>query len=416
MRKASNNLPAKILSRSVGVPRALRGVAMRVFVIDDSPSVVATLCRVVEAIKGSEVLSFLHPSDALKRLDDRTPDLILVDYMMPDMNGIEVISHVRKNALTAHVPTIMITSRRETDIRLAAMKAGATEFLNKPIDEMELTLRVRNILNIGEERLALAAKAATLQRDFDAAMRRIERHEEEIIWRLSKAIACRHGETADHLDRVAIVARMIAEEVGLDAGQCRMIFLASALHDVGKIGLPDAILSKPGPLSPNERRQMQQHADFGAEILSDSSSELIQIARKIAESHHERWDGAAEILSDSSSELIQIARKIAESHHERWDGAGYPKGLSAAAIPIEARIVAIADVFDALCSKRAYKAAWPIADAFREIVNSSGTHFDPACVAAFCRRWTDIKALFESQNSDDAARQISTLQLSRGSA
>ena len=371
----------------MGVPRTLCGVVMRVFVIDDSPSVVATLRRVVEAIKGSEVLSFLHPSDALKRLDDRTPDLILVDYMMPDMNGIEVISHVRKNALTAHVPTIMITSRKEADIRLAAMKAGATEFLNKPIDEMELTLRVRNILDIGEQRLALAAKAATLQRDFDAAMQRIERHEEEIIWRLSKAIACRHGETADHLDRVAIVAHMIAEEVGLDAGQCRMIFLASALHDVGKIGLPDTILSKPGPLSPDERRQMQQHADFGAEILSDSSSEL-----------------------------IQIARKIAESHHERWDGAGYPKGLSGTAIPIEARIVAIADVFDALCSKRAYKAAWPIADAFREIVNSSGTHFDPACVAAFCRRWTDIKALFEPQNSDDHATPISTLQLSRGSA
>jgi putative two-component system response regulator len=360
---------------------------MRVFVIDDSPSIVATLRRVVEAIKGSEVLSFLHPSDALKRLDDRTPDLILVDYMMPDMNGIEVISHVRKNALTAHVPTIMITSRREADIRLAAMKAGATEFLNKPIDEMELTLRVRNILDIGEERLALAARAATLQRDFDVAMERIERHEEEIIWRLSKAIACRHGETADHLDRVAIVARMIAEEVGLDAGQCRMIFLASALHDVGKIGLPDAILSKPGPLTQDERRQMQQHADFGAEILSDSSSDL-----------------------------IQIARKIAESHHERWDGSGYSRGLSGDSIPIEARIVAIADVFDALCSKRAYKAAWPIADAFREIVNSSGTHFDPACVAAFCRRWADIKALFESQHSNDTATTVSTLQLSRGSA
>ncbi|TXI11025.1 MAG: response regulator [Rhizobium sp.] len=361
---------------------------MRVFVIDDSPSVVATLRRAVEAIKGSEVLSFLRPNDALAQIEGKTPDLILVDYMMPEMNGVEVISHVRKNALTAHVPTIMITSRKEADIRLAAMKAGATEFLNKPIDETELTIRVRNILSIGEERLALATKAAALQRDFDAAMRRIERHEEEIIWRLSRAIACRHGETADHLDRVAIVARMIGEEVGLDTGRCRMIFLASALHDVGKIGLPDAILSKPGPLSQDERRQMQQHTDFGAEILSDSSSEL-----------------------------IQIARRIAESHHERWDGAGYPRGISNVAIPIEARIVAIADVFDALCSKRAYKAAWPLTDAFREIVNNSGTHFDPACVAAFCRRWTDIKALFEpQQESGGTIAADSTLQLSRGSA
>lgn len=369
------------------MPRALRGVTMRVFVIDDSPSVVATLRRAVEAIKGSEVLSFLRPNDALAWLDDKTPDLVLVDYMMPDMNGVEVIAHIRKNSLTSHIPAIMITSRREADIKLAAMKAGATEFLTKPIDETELTIRVRNILSIGEERLALATKAATLQRDFDAAMKRIERREEEIIWRLSKAIACRHGETADHLDRVALVARIIAEEVGLDAGQCRMIFLASALHDVGKIGLPDAILSKPGPLSQDERRQMQEHTDFGAEILRDSSSEL-----------------------------IQMAGKIAESHHERWDGAGYPKGLSGTSIPIEARIVAIADVFDALCSKRAYKAAWPIADAFREVVNSSGTHFDPACVAAFCRRWVDIKALFESEDRGDVTTTVPTLQLSRGPA
>ena len=374
--------------------RTLSGVTMRIFVIDDSPSVVATLRRAVEAISGSEVLSFLHPSDALKRLDDQTPDLILVDYMMPDMNGIEMITHVRKNALTAHVPTIMITARRETDIKLAAMEAGATEFLNKPIDETELTIRVRNILSIGEERLELAAKAASLQHDFDAAMKTIERHEEEIIWRLSKAIAARHGETAEHLDRVAIVARMIAEELGLDARRSRTIFLGSALHDVGKIGLPDAILLKPGPLSAEERRQMQRHADFGSEILNDSSSEL-----------------------------IQVAQRIAESHHEKWDGTGYPRGLSGSSIPLEARIVAIADVFDALCSKRAYKPAWPLADAFREIVNSSGTHFDPACVAAFCRRWVDIKGLFEQQLPDGdpmmpqlASKSATTFQLSRGSA
>ncbi|WP_267549337.1 HD domain-containing phosphohydrolase [Rhizobium rhizogenes] len=361
---------------------------MRIFVLDDSPSVVATLCRAVEAIKGSEVLSFLHPADAIDQLESKTPDLILVDYMMPGMNGIEVIAHLRKNPLTTHVPAIMITSRKEADIKLAAMKAGATEFLNKPIDETELTIRVRNILSIGEERLALAAKAAALQHDFDTAMKRVERREEEIIWRLSKAIACRHGETADHLDRVAIIARMIAEEVGLDERQCRTIFLASALHDVGKIGLPDAILSKPGPLSAEERREMQKHTGFGGEILGDSSSKL-----------------------------IQTAQRIAESHHEKWDGTGYPKGLSAASIPIEARIVAIADVFDALCSKRSYKAAWPMADAFREIVNSSGTHFDPACVAAFCRRWTDIKSLFEPQHDDNASvTAVATLQLSRGTA
>jgi len=374
--------------------RTLSGVTMRIFVIDDSPSVVAKLCQAVEAIRGSEVLSFLQPREALKRLDDQTPDLILVDYMMPDMNGIEVITHVRRNALTAHVPAIMITSRKETDIKLAAMQAGATEFLTKPIDETELTIRVRNILSIGEERLALAAKAASLQRDFDAAMKTVERHEEEIIWRLSKAIAARHGETADHLDRVAIVARMIAEELGVGARQSRMIFLGSALHDVGKIGLPDAILSKPGPLSAEERRQMQQHAEFGSEILNDSSSEL-----------------------------IQTAQRIAESHHEKWDGTGYPKGISGSSIPLEARIVAIADVFDALCSKRSYKPAWPIAEAFREIVNSSGTHFDPACVAAFCRRWADIKGLFELQLSDgdpvtpqQTSKTAPTFQLSRGSA
>jgi putative two-component system response regulator len=211
----------------------------------------------------------------------------------------------------------------------------------------------------------LAGHAEALERDVAAARARIAAQEKEIIWRLSKAMACRDGETALHLERVAVIARMIAEELGINTATCDKIYLASPLHDVGKIGVSDAILLKAGPLDASEMAQMRAHAAFGAEILEGSDSNI-----------------------------IRIAATIAGSHHEKWDGTGYPQNLAGDAIPIEGRIVAIADVFDALCSERPYKKAWPADEAHREILRGSGTHFDPACVAAFDRKWPTIRPLY----------------------
>lgn len=349
---------------------------MRVFIVDDSAAILAMLSMVVSTVEDCEVHTFLKPSEALARAREEAPDLIMVDYNMPEMNGIQLIRQVRQHHAMKDVPIIMITSETEKTLKIAAIEAGATEFLGKPTDNVELTVRVRNQLDLRRGRLALAERARQLEQDVQAGLRRLESQEEEIIWRLSKAIGCRDGETGAHLERVAEVARIIADELGLGERQARTIYLASPLHDVGKIGVPDQILLKTGTFTPEERAEMQRHTEFGAEILAGGESEL-----------------------------VQVAEKIAASHHEKWDGTGYPKGLKGTDIPLEARIVAVADVFDALCSERPYKAAWAPEVAAREIIQTSGRHFDPACVAAFCRRWKDIATLYGHEDTVDAPDQ-----------
>ncbi|MFD1747477.1 HD-GYP domain-containing protein [Rhizobium helianthi] len=347
---------------------------MHIFLIDDSRSMLSAMQDALSTVEDCQILAFLDPFDALTSLQNVTPDLVLVDYDMPGMSGIEVISAIRQNESTAAVPVIMITSNTEPAIKMEAMAIGATEFLTKSVDRAELSLRVRNLLSIRAEQIALARRAQELQAKFEDALACVERREEEIIWRLSRAIGCRDGETGNHLDRVALMSRIIAEELGFDKRQARVIFLATPLHDVGKLAVRDAILLKPGRLSSEEFLDMQKHTEFGAEILKDSSSEL-----------------------------IQTAQRIAASHHERWDGTGYPHRLKETQIPIEARIVAVADVFDALCSERPYKPAWPVEKAFEEILRGSGTHFDPSCVAAFRRRWQEIKTLFAASVQEVAS-------------
>ncbi|MDH4440856.1 MAG: response regulator [Rhizobium sp.] len=346
---------------------------MRIFAIDDSPSILSFIHRAISTIDACEILSFLDPSDALRVLNTQQADLILVDYNMPGMNGIELISRVRQLPKAKDIPVIMLTSETDPAIKIAAIEAGATEFLTKPIDRAEFSIRVRNLLALRVAQQALAHRAEALECDVAAARVRIAAQEKEIIWRLSKAMACRDGETALHLERVAVIARMIADELGMDSATCETIYLASPLHDVGKIGVSDAVLLKAGPLDATEMDEMRAHAAFGAEILGGSDSAI-----------------------------IRIAATIAGSHHEKWDGTGYPQKLSGNDIPIEGRIVAIADVFDALCSERPYKKAWPVDEAHREILRGSGIHFDPACVAAFDRRWPAIRPLYTKTGLHEA--------------
>jgi putative two-component system response regulator len=343
---------------------------MRVVLIDDARSILIAIENALRKQLTCEVFAFQDPLVALQWIEGNSADLVMVDYCMPGLSGVEVIEALRSKPATRTVPIIMVTSNEDRAVKLAAIEAGATEFLNKPFDENELRIRVRNLLDIRRAQLSLAEKARSLDVKYQEAMASIHRREEEIIWRLSKAIGIRDGDTGDHIDRVSVIASMIAEEMGLEPAHCRMIFLASPLHDVGKLGVPDAILLKPGKLTTDEYLDMQRHTQLGADILGGSSSDL-----------------------------IRVAESIAANHHERWDGTGYPHQRRGEDIPIEARIVSIADVLDALCSDRPYKKAWPTDTAFREIVDNSGTHFDPTCVAAFCRRWPQIRAMFEQSNT-----------------
>jgi len=334
---------------------------MRILIVDDSRSSLAFLAQQVGELGQFEIETLLDPVVAVARSVDVQFDLVITDNVMPKMDGVELTKRLRQSEKHRRVPIVMVTSDIDRASRLAAIDAGANDFLPKPFDSLELKARIRNLLALREAQIELADRANWLLREVEIATRHVVEREEELIWRLARAIEYRDGDTGEHVSRVAQISRLIGESLGLAAERCRMIYLAAPLHDIGKIGIADAILSKPGKLTPAEITAMREHVTIGARILERGSSEL-----------------------------IRVAELIAQSHHERWDGKGYPDQLSGTDIPIEARIVAIADVFDALCSVRPYKPAWPIDSARAEIVKGSGTQFDPRCVMAFEQVWPQI--------------------------
>ena len=337
---------------------------MRVLVVDDSRSSLAFLTQTISQLEGCEAESFLKPSAALARCGEVQFDLVLVDNIMPEIDGLELTRRLRAIESYRLVPIIMVTSDVEPGLRLQAIGAGATDFLNKPFDPIELQARARNLLALRKAQIELADRAQWLAAAVEDATRDLVAREEEIIWRLARAIEYRDGDTGGHVSRVAVISKIVGEAIGLPPERSRILYLAAPLHDIGKIGIADAILGKPGKLTPEELVIMREHVSIGARILEKGGSEL-----------------------------IRVAELIAQSHHEKWDGTGYPDRLSGEDIPIEARIVAIADVFDALCSTRPYKAAWPIEKAYGEIVRCSGSHFDPKCVEAFTAQWSQIERI-----------------------
>lgn len=327
------------------------------------------LAQLVGDLDVDTVETFLSPSQALERARANPFDVVLVDNVMPEMDGIALTEKLRAEPAYQLVPIVMVTSDVDRDLRLRAIHAGATEFINKPFDPVELRARVGNLIKLRQAQLALADRAEWLAGEVKRATSHLVAREEEVIWRLARAIEYRDGDTGGHVSRVATISRMIAEGLGLSPECCRIIYLAAPLHDIGKIGIADAILSKPGRLTEAEFAIMREHVTIGARILENGSSDL-----------------------------IRVAELIAQSHHERWDGKGYPDKLSGTDIPIEARIVSVADVLDALCSERPYKAAWPVEKAYAEIIANSGTQFDPACVAALEARWADLLPLMQAQD------------------
>ncbi|HEY8575967.1 MAG TPA: HD domain-containing phosphohydrolase [Devosia sp.] len=337
---------------------------MRVLIVDDSRSSLAMIGTLVEAATSADVDTTTRPSEALRLSQATQYDLVLVDHVMPEMDGVEFTTALRVRPSYQLVPIIMVTSDMDRNTRIEAIRAGATDFVNKPFDPTELQARVANLLSLRAAQVELADRATWLAREVELATAHLLAREEEIIWRLARAIEYRDGDTGEHVSRVAQISQLIASGMGLSSERCRMIYLAAPLHDIGKIGIADAILGKPGKLTPEEFATMREHVTIGARILENGSSEL-----------------------------IRTAELIAQSHHERWDGTGYPDKLSGNDIPVEARIVAIADVFDALCSERPYKAAWPVDKAYAEVLASSGSHFDPACVEAFQDKWREIEAI-----------------------
>jgi len=326
----------------------------RIVLIDDNQINLTLLWHLVRKIEGYEAVSFINPVEALDWCKENEAELVLVDYMMPEMDGVEFISQFRLLANNATVPIIMITANDQSDIRYKALEIGATDFLNKPIDKTEFMIRVKNLLALRNSQKKLEDRAAWLNSEVLKATQNIRNREQEIIYRLTKAAEYRDPETGGHIKRMAHYSQHIAMQLGMSAEQQELILEAAPMHDIGKVGIPDSILLKPGKLDHSEFEIMKEHAQYGFNILNGSESKL-----------------------------MQLGAEIALSHHEKYDGSGYPKGLKSEEISIYGRIVAVADVFDALTSERPYKKAWSDEDAVKLLKENIGTHFDKTCVDAF---------------------------------
>ncbi len=327
----------------------------QVVIIDDEFTSRAILERVVNSIqKNFSVKTFSDPLIAMDWVRDNQPDLILVDYMMAGMTGIEVIKQMRQIVSIEGVPVIMITSAEDRDIRYQALDAGASDYLTKPIDPYECRIRCRNMLYLRLQQKIILLHSRSLEQQIAEATKQILFREQETLLRLAKAGEFRDTDTGNHILRMAKYSFLIAEKLGLPEEHCKLIELAAPMHDIGKIGIPDNILLKPGSLSADEWAVMKTHPTIGYKILHGSPSKY-----------------------------LSLGAEIALAHHEKYDGSGYPNSTKGEAIPIEARIVAVADVFDALTSERPYKKKWTNEAALEFLNANSGSHLDPVCVGAF---------------------------------
>ncbi len=335
--------------------RVVPAVQTTVLIIDDQATSRAILEEIARNLdENVSIASFARPIDAVVWAATNVADLVLIDYLMPEMNGIELASRLRGFAGYEHVPFVMVTVREDRKVRYDALDAGITDFLNKPIDTRECLARCRNLVTLRRQQLILEDRRRMLETMVQVATREIRERERETLIRLARAGEFRDAETGNHVIRMARYSGLIAKAIGMDADYIETIERAAPLHDIGKIGIPDHVLRKNGPLDQAEIELMRQHPIMGHEILKDSPSKY-----------------------------LRMGALIALGHHEKFDGSGYPNGLAKDDIPLPARIVAVADVYDALTSVRPYKGAWTSTKAFEYLRAHAGGHFDRNLVEAF---------------------------------
>lgn len=334
-----------------------------ILVVDDQPANVKLLQKSLELDGYRDIDVTTRPAEGLEMFRSRRHDLVLLDLNMPEIDGFQVMETMRViiDKEDDFLPVIVLTAQTDRESRLRALETGARDYLTKPFDRTELGTRIRNMLEVRLMHNQIRDQNKMLEQRVRERTQEIEETRLEIITRLGRAAEYRDNETGLHIIRMSKISALLAREAGLDEIECRLILNASPMHDVGKIGIPDGVLLKPGKLESDEWEIMKTHAEIGAEILSGNNSDL-----------------------------LQMARVIAQTHHEKWDGSGYPGGLAGEDIPLEGRIVALADVFDALTSERPYKKAWPVQDAIDFINEQAGKHFDPMLVEKFNQNLDEI--------------------------
>ena len=352
----------------------------RVLVIDDDADNLEVFQELLRVQGFVNIETISDPRQALPMFSTYRPDVILLDLQMPHLSGIQVMEQLLpRMPREAPVPIIVLTGDLSRKVRREALAAGASDFITKPFDPIEIGLRMQTFLELRGLQLQLRNQNRLLEGEVRSRTMELEEAHAEILGRLALAGEYRDDETGQHANRVGRMAGLIAEEMGLPEDQIKLIMHAAPLHDIGKVAVSDSILLKPGPLTDEEWELVKTHADVGARILAGSDTRL-----------------------------LQTAQDIALTHHERWDGTGY-FGLPEESIPLVGRIVALADVFDALTHDRPYKKAWTIEDAVAEIMSQAGRQFDPEVVRAFLKIVFRAEPLEEDTNSMVDLREDATI-------
>lgn len=341
----------------------------RILIVEDDESNALLLVRLLELSGYKHVKSTLNPEEVLSLYESFRPDLILLDLHMPKMDGFEVMKQLRsQRPAGSYLPILVFTGDETAEAKRKALDMGASDFLTKPGNSMEIALRVRNFLETRHLHRRLEDQNVSLEKKVQARTQELVMTQGDILERLAIAGEYRDDDTGEHTKRVGELSASIARELNLSKSEIDLIHRTAPLHDLGKIGIPDAILLKPGRLTDEEFDVMKTHTTIGARILGSGNSPL-----------------------------LRKAETIAISHHERWDGSGYPTGLSGEQIPQAGRIVAVADVFDALTHDRPYKKAWTVEEAVAEITDQRGRQFDPAVVEAFLQ-------VLDSKDHDESVK------------
>ena len=366
-----------------------RGEAVKsgkVVIIDDDAFLIQVLKKHLKDAGYTNLVSTSDSSQAYDLILEEKPDVVLTDFIMPSVNGHEILRLVRGNEATQHIPVLMLTVSRDVETRLTALELGATDFLNKPVDPHELIPRVRNALVVKAHHDHLARYSEQLEEEIRVRTAQLEISRKEVMRCLARATEYRDDDTGKHIMRVGGYAGVIASELGFTHEQIELIEQAAQLHDIGKIGIPDGILRKAGKLSKAEFEFMKNHCQFGHDIIqSMPSTDWVDL-----KSHA---DSETKIVDISNSPILLLSSSIAISHHEKWDGSGYPRGLRGEDIPIEGRITAVADVYDALCSPRPYKPPFPKEKSLGIMREKRDNHFDPKVLDAFFKRLDDVLAI-----------------------
>ncbi len=332
-----------------------------IMAVDDEPSNLKLVHKLLTSAGYAAPELVQDPRTLLEAYARRKPDLILLDLNMPHLDGFAVLQQLADLRDPLPPPVLVLTAQTERQYLLRALELGARDCVTKPIDRTEILMRVRNLLDAHLAHRLVHDQKSVLEAMVRVRTAELQRTRLQVVQRLGRAAEYRDNETGLHTVRMSHYAAVVARSLGWSEDASELLLHASPMHDIGKIGIPDAILLKQDRLTPEEWAVMQTHVQIGAAILDDGDSPL-----------------------------LQLAAEIALHHHEKWNGSGYPFGLQGRAIPQSARIVAVVDVFDALSSERPYKAAWPLEDALRELQNAAGSHFDPEVVAHFMRCLPEI--------------------------